>query len=1275
MGIKLLLNIGVRALRICVRVMVSLLVTITLTLLVIHLWVNGWLLSDNNSYSFRKQLVNNPLASVEYDKGALEWYFLNPEVSISNLVVSDTSYKFKSDDVKVSIDIWESLQTGDPVIKDLILNNNQIQIEVKGGNQQKFNWQDFQPMLHNAQYWDFKNSNVQITTKDDEYSFVIDDFRIESIDEFHRIVVESPVINLIAELTPTSKLASSIIKMQGDIYSEITTEGLQLLSSFQTKELVKFDDSTVKIWATISPEVGMEGFALLDINAKTDDEQSIHLPLEQINFKLQKQFSLLFPEKIDLANWSNTASKYLLASSNEQAHKIADVIKKTQLQGELSDLQISHVMGEQTELLGTINQGAIKLANETLILSNIDGHFETNLSKGYMDIDSELLSVWLKNNYSAPITLDETKGRVFWNIQLNDNQVNLETDAMTVDYHGNTGSFYLSLLTPLIRGKAGAIHDLTLKVGMNQLPINQVNQLLPFQASKQVVNYINAAVIIDSNQDKHFSDAGFVFHESRTDEYQSNFQIAAALANFDLKFMPDWPLAKSLNGKVTVNNGSVDISINNGTFMNVDSTSFNAKIDDNATQDLSITGILHGDGNDLLDTLRKTPLRENVGDTLDYIALNNAVTVNLDFKMPLKPKNAAQYQAIQRIDAVANLSKNSLHLKEADITINELSGDFNYSLNDGENSFNAKKLKGTVWEEPLSMVLSSDADKVIINLDTVFDTATLHQHFDLNVAEFITGKSALSGSLTLPLEEEATQTYSFTTMGDGIEVDLPLGFGKAATQTNQIDIQIVKRSDGQKLSIAYQSPQQATINALFDYNVNDQRQAVLTGIATQLTQQGKSAGTLESLFTPNSFAVNANLTKADQQTLITLIDRFSETSKQDVSTNESGLIIGFKPEINLSIADFYLGEEFGLRNVEATVTSDDTAWNIDFKQQLANGRLSFYYDSNSIPKAVFNQIDIEQVSSYNDSDEGNDSATPTQRVDSLVKAQPQLLPSATIVIEKLINGDADYGSLTFNMRSKDDGIVFNNIVSSLVQPIEGHDNFVDWSYVDGVHQTVVNARLTSEQLPNIINAEMELEYITSKFIAIDAQMNWQGSPSAIGIDGMEGDFNFTLKDGSFKEVPHATTVLSKIVSLVNLDNWARRLRFDFSDVTNEGTVFNVIEGKIKLNNKGDVEIVDYIYAKLPSSKIHIKGAANTIDDTIDAEIELKLPIIQNSAWLAAFLINLPAAAGVFLVSKLFSKEIENLTDVTYDVTGKLSEPAIKLKGVKKNKRSKKNKSS
>ena len=63
-------------------------------------------------------------------------------------------------------------------------------------------------------------------------------------------------------------------------------------------------------------------------------------------------------------------------------------------------------------------------------------------------------------------------------------------------------------------------------------------------------------------------------------------------------------------------------------------------------------------------------------------------------------------------------------------------------------------------------------------------------------------------------------------------------------------------------------------------------------------------------------------------------------------------------------------------------------------------------------------------------------------------------------------------------------------------------------------------------------------------------------------------------------------------------------------------------------------------------------------ETVDGELVVTLPLVENIPWVAALAGGLPIAAGTYLVSKVFEDQVNRLSSGVYSVRGDLESPEV-----------------
>ena len=180
----------------------------------------------------------------------------------------------------------------------------------------------------------------------------------------------------------------------------------------------------------------------------------------------------------------------------------------------------------------------------------------------------------------------------------------------------------------------------------------------------------------------------------------------------------------------------------------------------------------------------------------------------------------------------------------------------------------------------------------------------------------------------------------------------------------------------------------------------------------------------------------------------------------------------------------------------------------------------------------------------------------------------------------------------------------------------------------------------------------------SRSLRAEVAFNWSGSPAMLSIKELQGDLLLDVRDGRFyQNTGQASNALLRLVGLFNFDSWARRLKLDFKDVFKGGLPFEYINGAMKFE-QGTIYLSQPLEVKNTSATMKMGGEIDLLNETLDTSLVATLPVGGNATFLTALAAGLPAAAGVYLASKIFKKQMEKVASVSYTMTGPWEKPII-----------------
>lgn len=170
--------------------------------------------------------------------------------------------------------------------------------------------------------------------------------------------------------------------------------------------------------------------------------------------------------------------------------------------------------------------------------------------------------------------------------------------------------------------------------------------------------------------------------------------------------------------------------------------------------------------------------------------------------------------------------------------------------------------------------------------------------------------------------------------------------------------------------------------------------------------------------------------------------------------------------------------------------------------------------------------------------------------------------------------------------------------------------------------------------------------------ALDAKLEWPGSPGQFQYAHLDGTVVLEVKKGRFLQVDPGS---GRLMGLFNVDALARRLTLDFTDVFSKGLAFDRIDAKGRIS-QGDL-FSDGIFIVGPAAMIEARGRAGLAAEDYDMELIIA-PDFGGNLTLLSALANPAAGAVVFVMQKLFKKQLAKIVHYRYQVNGPWEDPHV-----------------
>ena len=852
----------------------------------------------------------------------------------------------------------------------------------------------------------------------------------------------------------------------------------------------------------------------------------------------------------------------------------------------------------------------------------VSGYFQTSGRTGVVELDSRQgLALHYPRVYDDYMPYGAVRGRVDWQWSPEDDRVRVTSGPISVIGEEGTGAVHLFLDLPT-RREAGT-PEMTLTVTMRDSDAAYVERYLPSVLNPGLRRWLDRALGTGM-----IPEAGFIWRGSlrKEDSAGRTVQVYARVRDAELDYQPGWPALSNLDATLLVDDGRVDVWAQGANLANAQVVETHVSLPvGGPTSLLRVDGRLRADAGDALELLRDSPVGERIPD-LEGWRVRGQADFLLDLAIPL-----ASEQSGERYRVRAVLNDTRLSLGETPVDIRNIQGALVYDLEEGLSSAG---LEGEFLGQHLSASVQTGEHGVRVDLAGTVTVAGLDTYLG-RFEKYLTGSTAVAGHLLVPPAGQGEPQLALASSGEGLTVDLPAPYGKAAAMALPIE-----------LSMAFGDRQRSRIQwgDLVDARWQTEQGRFDRGVISL-------AGDTPTLPDSPGLLIAGHLATFDWRRWQPFL---SGDSEQDMPTG------GLKIRLDFQVDEFSLGD-IALGATAIGGQRVDGGWHLDIDSDLAGGRVM---TDNDALQLRLERLVLPRPTATATEDSAGD-ANPPGFLERLV---PGDIPALDFAVDNLFWGDERLGNLAFVSSRRADGVDFHDITGTIRGITLGAP----------VADDIAGARLTWRQLDDgqtvsSFAGTLSMGSIGDVFArwqlprALDtdaavffADLNWHAKPWDFTALALRGYIGLDMEDGQFYRATNvATNTFFRLVSLLNFDTWLRRLRFDFTDLFNEGVSFDRVQGVLAFD-RGMVEFDEPLVVSMPSGKIRLLGGLDLERELLNARLVATLPVGTNLPWVAGLVGGLPAAAGVYLTGKLFEKQVDKLSSISYRVTGSWEDPELEV---------------
>jgi uncharacterized protein (TIGR02099 family) len=1228
----------------------------------------------------------------------------------------------KLDFVSLELHILKSLFYRTPVWRDVQASGIKAQlVQSKEGswslgipedvnNMQQRNWRYRRPsaLFFNAQQVELDDADITLIFSDKrELKSRIPTITINNNGHFHRLeatasLADESSFTLIVEgvgdpSVPDKFFAKAYLKLENFAEQQLAQWVSQLTSFNIEQQWVHSSSADLELWFDLASttrflvngHIDLKGVDSVIDSLQAQDDNDIgnewradivggYNPLTGLELGLRNiyvgesfsvaPFSVNFKNSdrvdigvasVDLASLNKWVLEQLFRlpyfnSDESSVSKIKDLLSSLNPKGGINDLYVSLDLNEpnKTKLFARLDAVSTGVWRNTPAFEGVSGYLESNLMSGFIVVDANQFSLFPNKTYSEPIAATIATGVVHWTHNSRDKE--LVVFGHDLSLQGEYGDVKGHFLLESNWSSANKSNHLNLQLGLKNSKASFHSQLVPRTLPDNLLAWMETAIT-----EGELVNTGVLYSGGFAKGSPRSIQVFVDVERGQLEFDKNWPAVKQLDASVLIDNKRLVAHVANASIYQDDSFKGAVRWNVNSDKKLNVNATGLTSANSALQYIRDSSLKSSVGDTINKISVTGhvAMAINVDILLD----NAATDKAIARSseqEIEVAFKDNILSFDQQDLHFTAINGALNFNSKAG---FSSKKLQAVFLEEPIFIDVYEDAtlkDALIILGKGRSNVGSISRWLNRPELKYVKGDVTYIAKIQLPANRQSTlqPALSITSELVGVTSELPSPFKKSADEKMSFELNLpfidskwvydISLGSFFSTKFTFGDPLSPAEKFAAFFSVSD----TLVSRSFQLPESGiKILGKFKKFTVDEWLPIFAHFSSADNT-------QFGGSNAKP----------RFDASLFVSIDRMQIKNQV-FKEIIFSGGREANGWRVIVDNSDLLGSLTIDDKSG---KPILIELDyLNWPPNYTKVAATNDDRS--KKIDPLKDLNPSLFPAMAVKVNRLNLLDKPLGQWSFDVLPDKQGVDFRNIYGQVsgfttTGATINDGGFLRWNAATNKApvSTSVYGSIVGKN-PKILSQQWNLPIILeSRQAKIDFDLSWPGSPLAIELETLTGTMTHNYEDGVFSQenIDNSSGFL-RVFGLLNFNSWARRVRLDFSDVYKKGFTFDELSGQLYFND-GLMTLTKPLKMTGPASQMELSGSIDYPKQLVDAQLEASLPIGGNLTLITALTAGLPAAAGVYIASKIFKKQFKQVSTIKYTISGDVNSPLIEIQSAK-----------
>ncbi len=696
--------------------------------------------------------------------------------------------------------------------------------------------------------------------------------------------------------------------------------------------------------------------------------------------------------------------------------------------------------------------------------------------------------------------------------------------------------------------------------------------------------------------------------------------LSSVASDLAVKFEEAWPALNSSDGVIEMLGESVVFDFESSEIGGIRISDGTITFDTEALV-LGVAGSLEEEANDLLDFIKGSPLSGVFPFIEKDWQAGGGVTIDGQFSMPV-----GEYSS-EKASIDLGLSVINLEVKMPSIGLEfvDLVGDGTFL----SPHFLSGSFFGQHFGRPVSLDFRYDPERLYIDAVGSLSAEDVYKLSGLESKNFFHGDLDYRGTLTLHFNDGVSPVLRLDSDLLGLAISVPDNLGKEKIEKENLDLSIKFLEEGRRYDIRYKF-----VDGYLTVGEGDPKGHLRLNSPASLV-----------LSDPSKVVLTGNLDHFDFLDWNEFLEPYWDQGGGGSFLIEELMIE--RVQIN----------EFLFEDMIVNGHSLLSEYLLTFKSDRFTGSIKFG-DGNQIA------LDIDRLllPVYNDYSAVDEPSKKNWLLEDPISLEiGAMLPRMSLSIESVFLGTEDYGSWSFNLEPDFAGIELTSVDGN-IRGVSFKDASVKWDYQK--NRTSFTNELSIIDLGTVLPLWGFSSGVETSSLAMNVDLSWPGSPLNVELFSTEGEVAIQSGAGRFLDEETSVNGLRLLSIFTPYAIMKRINNFDFSDIIGEGMSFDSLGGATKISY-GELEFTQPLIVESRSSTFEFGGKINLIDDSLNNEMIVTLPVSKSLPWYGLYLAlaNPVAGLGVVIGEQILRKPIEQFSSAKFQIEGTFEDPNVKFQSL------------